>query len=279
MHVSANQSVLLTGAGGEIGRAVAARLVADGFQVIGLVKDDEDMATLTAAIPDAVPVQCNVRIASEVQEAVGQVEAALGGRHLSALINIAGINTNGPLIDLDPERFNAVLEVNLVGIHRITCAFLPLLRSDGGGRVVNMSSASGSRTMPFAGAYSASKFGLEALSQAMRLEFRPLGIHVSVIAPGVVNSPMSQDIVKDLEKPPSDPAYAEPLRRGVRLAEASIAKGVQRDRVVDLVVHAATAPKPKRRYEVHQDFVRDVVIMRWLPSGLRDKIVAGKFGL
>lgn len=273
-------TVMITGAGSGIGHAVTSRLLTDGFQVFGGAISDDEAASLTAAMPgDFHAVVLDVRDESSVAAAGSQVADALDRRPLAALLNIAGVITNGPLLDLTAQQFTNVLAVNLVGTHTVTRAFLPLLRRGAHGRIINMSSSSGSRTMPFAGAYSASKFGVEALSQAMRLEFYPFGVHVSVIAPGLITTPMADTIQTELSRTPSDPSYTEPLRRFLHQMQKTLGNGVPMQRVVDTIVGAITADKPQRRYDIHQNYLRDVVLMRALPALLRDTAVVRTLAL
>ncbi len=274
------RAVLITGAASGIGKATATQLLADGYRVFGGVLLAEEAHGLQTELgPGFTPVQMDVRDEHSLAEAATLVAKALGNQRLNALLNCAGIISNGPLADLSASTFSDVLAVNLVGLHATTRAFLPLLGSDpqragAPGRILNISSASGRRTMPFTGAYSASKFGVEALSTAMRMEFRPLGIGVVVIAPGLVHTPMANHIQRDLQKPPSLPLYQEPLRRFLELSQEATRKGIPIDRVVQTITTALRHPRPKPRYELHNNFFRDAILMRALPVRLRDAIVA-----
>lgn len=268
------EAVFITGAGSGIGRAVTTSLLAKGYTVFGGVISADEAAELRNVLAgDFTAVEIDVRDEASVQAAADQVADRLGGRPLRAVLNIAGIITNGPLVDLSAETFGQVLAVNLVGTHAVTRAFVPLLREHPHARVINMSSASGSRTMPFTGAYSASKFGVEALSSAMRMELAALGIDVVVIAPGLINTPMAAKIQQDLAQPPSLPVYREPMRRFLERTEASIKNGIPIQRVVDSIMEAVQKPAPSTRYELHNNFLRDVVLMRVLPTRHREAIV------
>lgn len=272
-------NVVLTGAGSGIGKATAARLIGQGYRVFGGAISAAEAQILQAEFgPNFTPLLIDVRNEQSLTEAAARVARLIGNRRLTALLNIAGVIVNGPLLDLSAAQFGDVLAVNLVGMHSVTRAFLGLLGSDpqrsgAAGRIINMSSASGTRTMPFTGAYSASKFGVEALSAAMRMEFAPMGIDVVVIAPGLINTPMAGKIESDLRKPPSLPVYQEPLRRFLERTLAATAKGVPLERVVQLIVDAVDRPRPKPRYEIHNSFLRDAILMRALPVRQRDAIV------
>jgi NAD(P)-dependent dehydrogenase (short-subunit alcohol dehydrogenase family) len=202
-----DHAIFVTGAGSGIGRSVTARLLSAGDTVFAGVLSEQEAAGLGDLSGALTTVQLDVRNAESVQDAVAVIQTALDGRKLRAVLNIAGVTTNGPLVDLDPSTFANVLAVNVVGMHTVTRAALPLLAE--GGRVVNVSSSSGSRTLPFTGAYSASKFAVEALSTAMRMEFAAL----------------------------------------------------------------------QRRYELHNNYLRDVVLMRVLAVGIRESLIRKRLGL
>lgn len=278
-----HRSVMVTGAGSGIGRAVTERLLADGHRVYAGALGVAEVETINGyqrGRGTVQPVPLDVRDDASIAAAAKQVADDLGPRGtLDALANVAGIITNGPLLDLEPETFRQVLAVNLVGMHATTRSFMPLLRRATGARVINMSSASGRRTLPFTGAYSASKYGVEALSTAMRLEYAALGVHVTVVAPGLINTPMADKIEQDLLAVPSERAYAAPVRRFLERMRTSTANGVPLEKAVDTVVRAITTERPRARHEIHNDYLRDVVLLRSLPAAVRDRVVAKTLGL
>lgn len=273
------ESVFVSGAGSGIGRAVALLLVSEGYHVFGAAINDAEAASLSEAFaPDTLtPIVLDVRSEKSVASAAKKVEKLLGDRNLKAVCNIAGVIVNGPLVDLSGDTFANVLAVNLVGAHNVTRALLPLMRP--GGRVVNMSSASGVRTLPFTGAYSASKFGLEALTAAMRMEFAPLGIKATAVAPGLINTPMAAKIQEEARREPSLSVYVEPLKRFLAKSVKGAETGLPIGKVAQTVVNAITAEKVAPRYDIHQSFLQDAVLMRLMPIGLREAIVRRVLGL
>jgi NAD(P)-dependent dehydrogenase (short-subunit alcohol dehydrogenase family) len=267
------RAVLITGAASGIGRAVTEQLAAQGNTVFAGAIDDAEAKSLTEVGGDVTPVVFDVTDADAVTAALATVNTTLGPtRRLDAVLNIAGMTTNGPLADLTTDTFTRILAVNLVGMHTVTRAALPLLGS--GSRVINISSSSGTRTLPFTGAYSASKFGVEALSTAMRMEFAPLGIHVIVVAPANINTPMAGRIKELLSAPPSIPIYIEPLRRFLDQTTKSFANGVPVCEVADVIATAVNTDKPRRRYELHNNYLRDAVLLRRLPVGVREYLIS-----
>lgn len=281
----ASRYVVVTGAGSGIGKATTAHLLGAGYRVLGGAISADEAQRLQAEFgPGFTPLRMDVRNESSVEAAAAQVAALLGPQRLAALLNIAGVISNGPLVDLSADAFSNLLAVNLVGMHAVTRAFLPLLGSDprrcgAPGRIINMGSASGTRTMPFAGAYSASKFGVEALSTAMRLEFRPFGIAVVVIAPGLIHTPMAAHIQSELQKPPSLAVYQQPLQRFLEQTRQATRQGIPLERVVRTIADAVDRPHPPARYAIHHHFFRDAVLMRALPVRYRDALVGRWLGL
>lgn len=276
----AGAAIVLTGAGSGIGRATAELLLARGHTVLGGAITADEARTLSGELRgDFTPFVVDVRDAASVDAAADTIARELDGRPLRALLNIAGVITNGPLVDLPPEEFANLLAVNVVGVHAMTRALMPLLRAGDRPRVLNMSSESGARTLPFTGAYSASKFGVEALSSAMRMEFAPLGVRVVVVAPGPIETPMASKIRSDVATAPSLDVYREPLRRFLAATEKSFADGIPLDRVVRTIADAVEDPSPSPRFELHQNVLRDVVLLRLLPARAREAIARRILGL
>src|SRR5262249_25434429 len=129
---AAKPAVLVTGAGSGIGRAVATRLVSDGYHVWGGAIDDREAAVLQREFPSSLtPLVFDVRNEDHVQAAAQTVADALGATRLAGVLNIAGVITNGPLVDLTSDAFLKVLSVNVIGMHNVTRAFLPLVARGG----------------------------------------------------------------------------------------------------------------------------------------------------
>ncbi|GAA3763779.1 SDR family NAD(P)-dependent oxidoreductase [Streptomyces tremellae] len=272
-------SVVVTGAGSGIGRAATRFLVGAGFHVYAGVRRRASVAELSGELPPdgCTPVLLDVRDEGSVADAAAEIAGRLGGTRLKAVCNAAGIVTNGPLADLAADTFTDVLATNLVGTHNVTRALLPLLGP--GSRVVNVGSASGVRTLPFTGAYSASKFGLEALSSAMRMEYAALGVRVSVIAPGMIDTPMASAIQDELRKPPSLAIYEKPLGRFLDRSVRATRDGIPVGRVVRCIHRAITTKNPAPRYDLHHSFLQDAVLMRLLPVRVRERVVRRVLGL
>ncbi|MEX0791398.1 MAG: SDR family NAD(P)-dependent oxidoreductase, partial [Actinomycetota bacterium] len=168
-------AVVITGASTGIGRATAPRLAAIGFRVFAGVRKQADADSLKQEAPAVTPLILDVTDEHSIAEAATAVKAAVGANGLAGLVNNAGITVPGPLEFLPAEDLRRQFEVNVIGPIAVTQAFMPLLRA-GKGRIVNVGSIGGRVSTPFLGAYSASKFAIEAISDALRVELRPWGI-------------------------------------------------------------------------------------------------------
>jgi NAD(P)-dependent dehydrogenase (short-subunit alcohol dehydrogenase family) len=260
--------VVVTGASTGIGRETARTLAAHGFEVFGTVRRPADAEGLRA--DGATPVLMDVTDGASIQAARRSVTAALGTRPLVGLVNNAGVPAAGPLEFLPLEELRHVLEVNVIGVVAVTQAFLPDLRQSSG-RIVNMSSVSGRIAMPFAGPYAASKFALEALSDALRRELIASGVKVIVIEPGSVRTPIWDKAAapESLERYRDTPyAGALPLVR--QQALAGVQKGLPPSAVAAAVVQALTATRPPTRIVVVKRQLRFKLI-QMLPDWVVDR--------
>ena len=268
--------VVITGASTGIGEACALRLDALGFRVFAGVRKQEDGERLRRAASDRlVPVHLDVADDESVKAAAESVAARLGDAPLHGLVNNAGIAIAGPLEFMPLDALRRQLAVNVIGQVAVTQAFLPLLRR-GPGRIVNMGSVSGRFASPFVGPYSASKFALEALTDALRLELRPWGIRVSIIEPGVIATPIWKKGIATADElvaqmPDEVHTFYGRAIEAIRRNVGNIG-GVPPARVAKVVVHALTARNPKPRYVVGRD-ARFRIGLSYLPTRMRDWVV------
>ena len=278
--------VVITGASTGIGEACALRLAGSGFHVFAGVRRDEDGARLLAqASPETLtPLMIDVTDEASIAKAASTVIATAGDRGIAGLVNNAGISVTGPLEFLPLARFRQQMEVNVTGQIAVTQAFMPLVRK-ARGRVVFMGSIGGRMSSPFLGPYSASKFALEAITDSMRVELRPWGIHVSIVEPGSIATPIWEKALST-----ADEIEREIDPAGVKLYEKSIAalrktakdlgaRGIPADEVAKVVEHALTAKTPKTRYIVGRDAKMQAILLKFAPDRLRDRAVARVMGL
>lgn len=210
----------------------------------------------------------------DVTDPVAIGHAATQVRQLDALVDNAGVAIASPLEFLPPEELTRQLDVNVVGQLRVLQAFLPLLRSSRG-RVVLIGSVAGRSALPFLGAYAMSKFALEAMADALRLELEPWRIQVAIVQPGTIGTPMwtkPQPLAGALP-PEAGELYGKRLQQFGALAASRAQKAAPVALVADAVEHALTAEKPKTRYIVGPDAKRRARVQR-LPDRVRDRVLS-----
>jgi NAD(P)-dependent dehydrogenase (short-subunit alcohol dehydrogenase family) len=272
-------AVVITGASTGIGAACAGHLDRLGFRVFAGVRRLEDGEALRrAASSRLTPIQLDVVDAESLRMAHKAVQAEVGQAGLAALINNAGIAVAGPVEAVPLSDWRRQLEVNVIGQVAVTQTFLPLLRT-GRGRIINMGSIAGRATMPLMGPYSASKYALEAITDALRLELQPWGIHVAIIEPGAIATPIWIKSSKDaaaleaVTTPELTALYAGAVA-GVKQAVSKVAeRAISPEMVVRAVVHALTAARPKTRYLVGRDAKVRALMVRLLPDRLADRLL------
>ncbi|MCP3761012.1 3-ketoacyl-ACP reductase [Domibacillus sp. A3M-37] len=184
------KKAIITGGGRGIGRAVAEALAAEGVHIglIGRTEENvrsvaEDLSPNPADIKTAYAA-ADVSNLDEVAAAVEKVKNELGG--VDILINNAGIAKFGSFLDLDPEEWKKIIDVNLMGVYNVTRAVLPDLIEQKSGDIINISSSAGQRGAPVTSAYSASKFGVLGLTESLALEVRKHNIRVTALTPSTV---------------------------------------------------------------------------------------------
>lgn len=272
----AEKAVVITGASSGIGRACALRMDKLGWLVFAGVRKEADAASLRAEATGRLrTLDLDVTEALSIEAAASVVAQAVGDSGLAGLVNNAGIPYGGPVEFLELDEVRRTFEVNLFGVIAVTQAFLPALRA-GRGRIVNMSSISGWVASPFISPYSTSKFALEALSDALRVELKPWNMEVALVEPGAIDTPIwnkGAAIVSQLVK--------RAPREGLELYSAAVEStaaemkphGISAERVAAAVEHALTAVRPRTRYPVGKD-AQVVSIFRHLPDRVRDRILA-----
>lgn len=271
-------TVLITGASSGIGRTTTMHLDRLGFRVLAGVRKTEDAESLQREGSELViPVMIDITVADSIAEAARHVEeiAPLG---LDGLVNNAGIALTGPLEYVDVDRIRDQFEVNFFGHLAVTQAMLPALRQRTG-RIVNMSSMAGWLGVPFYGPYTSSKHALRAASDALRLELAPWGLHVSIIEPGSIDTPIWQkgyDLAeKTIEAMPDvgRERYGEVIRSGLGSIENQARRGIPPENVAEAVASALMSESPKARYVVGRDAKFAILGKRLLPDRIVDALV------
>lgn len=252
MNDSAEKSVLITGCSSGIGRCVAQGLRERGYRVFATARKADDVRSLTEAGFEALLLDLDDSASIEV--AVGKVLERTGGR-LYALFNNGAYGQPGAVEDLSREVLRAQFETNLFGWHELTRRLLPAMRHRGEGRIIQNSSVLGLVVLPYRGAYNASKFALEGLSDTLRLELAGSGIHVSLIEPGPVQSRFRANAHRaflaniDAEHSVHRENYRAMERRFEKEGPA-VPFTLPPEAVLKRVIHALESPRPRPRYYV-----------------------------
>lgn len=279
------QSVVITGVSTGIGHASARILMDRGFQVFGSVRHAADAERLASEFgSEFTPLLFDITDQAAIQAAAAQVREALGGATLAGLVNNAGVAVAGPLLELPVEEFRRQLETNLVGTFRVTQAFAPLLGADTAlrgkpGRIVNISSMAGVRALPFLGPYSASKFGLEGYSEALRRELLLYGIDVIIIGPGPVQTPIWDKAESIDTTPYRGSPYAPLLEKFSRYFVEQGRHGYPAAVIGDLVHRALTLRKPRTRYAAVKAPLAEKLVTRFASRRTLDRIIGKSIGL
>lgn len=271
--------VLITGCSSGIGRAAALQLQRAGFQVHASARRPESLSELAAA--GCRTVQLDVDDEASMQAAIDTVGP------VDVLVNNAGFGLYGPVEQVSIDEVRKQFETNVFGLVRLTQLVLPSMRERRHGRILNVSSMGGRTTLPGGAFYHASKYAVEAISDALRLEIRPFGLYVSLIEPGIVRTPWSEQAMqhqaasaaaddedpygayKDAVSASFERAYSGPLAR----------LSIDADRVARTIVKAAAATNPRPRYLISPMAKSLVTAKTVLPDRVHDALLRQQYKL
>ncbi len=270
------RSILITGCSSGIGEACAHGMRARGWRVFASCRRQADCDRLIAAGFEAP--RLDYADEDSIRAALDEVLAATGGT-LNALFNNGAFALPGAVEDLPTEGLRSIFETNFFGWHSLTRAVIPVMRAQGHGRIVQCSSVLGMVTIPWRGAYSATKFALEGLTDSLRLEMRGTGLHICLIEPGPVTSKIRVNSIPhferwiDWEASPRAAQYRGSLLK--RLYESS---GPDRfelgpEAVLKRLIHACEATRPRARYYVTTPTYLAGMLRRLLPTALLDRVM------
>lgn len=265
----------MTGCSSGIGRQCALGLAERGHVVIASARSEQDVRALTGA--GLKTVRLDLDDPASIEEGLGQALEHTGGR-LDVLFNNGAYGQPGAVEDLTREALRAQFETNLFGWHDLTRRVIPLMRAQGSGRIVQNSSVLGFVALPFRGAYVASKFALEGLSDTLRLELAGTGIHVVLIQPGPIESRFRENARRAFERHVDAAAspHADAYRR---LAERLDKVGAVQpftlpaQAVLQKLLTAIESPKPRARYAVTVPTHLLAALRRLLPTRALDALL------
>jgi NAD(P)-dependent dehydrogenase (short-subunit alcohol dehydrogenase family) len=266
-------SVLVTGAGRGIGLAITEHLGGHGWEVYATARSESALQALDR-LPHVHAVPLDITDRAAIAALPGHLPAELNG-----VVNNAGIVVNGPVEGLHLDDLSRQFDVNVTAQIAVTQAVLPRIRA-ARGRVLFISSVSGLITTPGTGAYSASKYAIESLADALRIELRPWQIGVSLIEPGPIRTDMWGDILVEHDRMVDglDPEYRELYAAhlaGTRKLLGRMQKlAADPGKVVKAVEHALTAKRPKRRYLLDTVSRIQKLVVALTPTPVNDAVLA-----
>jgi len=274
-----SKAVLITGCSTGIGRATAVRLARAGETVYASARRAESIGDLESEGCRVLALDvCDEASMRAAVEGVERREGAVG-----ALVNNAGYGSEGPLEEVPMEEIRRQFETNVFGLIRMTQLVLPGMRRQGSGRIVNLSSMGGRMTLPGGGVYHATKYAVEALSDALRFEVRGFGIDVVVIEPGAIKTEFGATAIAKVDAAAREGSpyaeFREALKQQIRAAYEGpmAALGGGPDDVARVIEKAIRARRPRTRYPVTPSAYLLMALRRWLPDRGFDAFLRTQF--
>lgn len=272
--MTTQRTILITGCSTGIGYACAIGMKARGWRVIATARTAEDINRLTLEGLETLALDYADR--QSVSACAAEVARLTGGR-LDALFNNGAYGQPGAVEDLAREVLEAQFAANFFGWHQLTREVMPLFRANGGGRIVQCSSVLGLVALKWRGAYNATKFALEALTDTMRLELKGSGIHMALIEPGPITSRFTENALKAFEAniDQTNSHYRKAYeRQGARLGRGGAKKyKLGPEAVLEKLVHAVESDRPKVRYFVTRPTTYMAIARRILPQRALDYVL------
>ncbi len=271
------KSILITGCSSGIGYAAACGMRARGWRVFAACRKAEDCARLQAEGFEAPLLDYDDE--NSIHAALKEVLAATGGT-LDALFNNGAYAIPGAVEDLPTDALRAIFESNFMGWHTLTRAVIPVMRAQGHGRIVQCSSVLGLITMPWRGAYNATKFALEGLTDTLRQEMRDTGIKVILVEPGPITSDFRRNSIQQFERwvdwksSARAAQYETQLRPRLHDSVNKAKFELGPDAVVAKLIHAVENSRPKPRYYVTVPTYFSGLMRRILPTRALDWVLS-----
>ncbi len=269
------RTILITGCSSGIGHCVAKGLQQRGYRVFATARKEEDVARLQAQGLESL--QLDLDDSDSIHRAVDEVLERTGGT-LYALFNNGAYGQPGAVEDIPREVLRAQFETNLFGTHELTRRIIPVMRRQGHGRIIQNSSVLGFVAMAYRGAYNASKYALEGLTDTLRLELAGSGIHVSLIEPGPITSRFRANAREmfhrhiDARNSHHREVY-EAMERRLAKPGPAAPFTLPPEAVLKKVIHALESERPKVRYYVTVPTWLFATLKRLLPHGALDRIL------
>lgn len=261
--------VLITGASSGFGKEVAKRLLEKGYRVYAAARGVEKMEDLKAL--GASTVRLDVTNDDDVQQVVAEIIRKEG--QIDVLFNNAGFGNFGAIEGVDIKDVEYQFNVNVFGLTRMIKAVLPYMREKRSGRIINTSSVVGKISMPFSGYYAATKHAVEAISDALRVEVAPLGIKVSIIEPGPVQTGFESVVNENLAKQNTPDDYKNGMNGFMKSFHSMYMAAPDAESTVRDVLKAIESRRPKIRYRTTKEATLLIFVKRLLCDRVLDKIM------
>jgi NAD(P)-dependent dehydrogenase (short-subunit alcohol dehydrogenase family) len=273
--MATSRTVLITGATRGIGRVTALHLVQAGFRVFAAGRTEEALSALARESGGAIePVCMDVTDEASIARGRDEVDRRTDGYGLDALVNNAGYGQGGPLELVSDREIRAQYETNVFGLLNVTRAFLPRMRERRSGRVVNVGSIAGHVSLPFLGAYASTKHALEGLSDALRLELRPFGVHVVLVKPGAINTEFGETEKEGLRKYAGDGSpYGSLMQPFMRWHASFHPTAPGPEHVARAIERALIDAPPRDRYYAPPRTAWTMRLRTMLPTRVSDAII------
>ncbi|TFH54120.1 oxidoreductase [Actinomyces viscosus] len=274
---SSNRTALVTGASSGIGEDTARKLQALGYTVYGAARRTDRLQALAA---DGIrPLAMDVTDDASMSAGVDRILAETG--RIDVLVNNAGYGSYGAIEDVPIDEARRQFEVNVFGLARLTQLVTPHMRTQGSGTIINISSMGGKLTTPLGGWYHATKYAVESLSDALRMELRPFGIDVVVVEPGGIRTEWASIAADHLEATAEGSAYAEQIKAvaGAMRSESNQRRYSPPEVIARTVGKIVTARHPRTRYAVGFMAKPLIAARRVLPDRAFDHLIGAAFGM
>ncbi|MBW2509674.1 MAG: SDR family oxidoreductase [Deltaproteobacteria bacterium] len=280
-HEPSPKVAIVTGASSGIGEATARRFAEGGHAVVLAARRrdllDRIVADITRDGGRALAVPTDLSDAAATSALVRSAIDSYG--RVDVLVNNAGYGPPYALEQLDRDRLRHVFDVNLLAAMQLIGELTPIMREQGGGRVVSVSSLSRYVGAPFASSYAATKGGMEAMNACARLELAPWNIQLSVVVPGFVDTPAfetSREAGKHLREDPDNP-YRELMDNLDEFAQRQLESAIAPEEVAEVIWKAATVPNPKPRYFAPPSAGTAARMFAMMPTKLAERILRGMY--
>jgi NAD(P)-dependent dehydrogenase (short-subunit alcohol dehydrogenase family) len=273
------RAALITGCSSGIGRATAIRLAQEGWTVYATARRLEALSDLESR--GCRTLALDVTSEASMRDAVATVEAAHGS--VAALVNNAGYSQSGAIEAVPLAEVRAQFETNVFGMARLIQLVLPAMRRQGAGRIVNLSSMGGKLVFPGGGYYHATKYAIEAMSDALRFEVQGFGINVVIIEPGLIRTGFSEAAVSAMKPVAADPVYDSFHREVARITRDVYHGGMlarlagSPEDVAAVIATALSASRPRTRYTVSPSAGLLLGLRRVVSDRLWDRFLARSY--